>query len=174
VVEPVFAGGAGETLISSTAIRRAVREGRIAAAAAMLGRPYAIEGAVVRGRGIGKQLGYPTVNCVPENALVPPEGIYVTTATIGERPYPAATYIGRNPTFGGTTLVVETFLLDFAGEMSADRIEVAFHDRLRDDIRFASREALTAQIAKDVAAARAYHSDPCPVDNSPQKSRTLL
>lgn len=154
IVEPVFVG---EALISSTYIRQCVQEGRMRAAAEALGRAYSIVGRPVRGRGVGKQLGFPTVNMVPENAIIPPEGVYITTATIESSHYPAATYIGRNPTFGGTTLVVETYCLDVDREFAVATTEIAFHERLRPDMRFASPEELKQQIAKDVDAARRYH-----------------
>ncbi|MBI2345786.1 MAG: bifunctional riboflavin kinase/FAD synthetase [Deltaproteobacteria bacterium] len=156
VIEPVFDK---ETLISSTYIRQCLREGRIASATAALGRPHAIEGALVRGRGIGRQIGFPTANLLPDNALIPPDGVYITSVRLDNRTYPAATYIGRNPTFGGETQVIETYLLDFAGTIEAERMEIALHELLRGDVRFDSTDALRTQIEKDVAAARKYHTN---------------
>lgn len=155
VVEPVFVG---QVLVSSTYIRQCVAHGAMDDAALALGRPYALSGTVVSGHGLGRQLGFPTINIVPENALIPPEGVYVTSAQGGaDQPaIPAATYIGRRPTFGGTALVVETYLL--ADPVSTPHtLEVRFHTRLRGDVRFDTAEALKQQIAQDVAQARAWH-----------------
>lgn len=156
IIEPVFVG---DVLISSTYIRRCIASGNVAEAQSALGRPFALIGDIVRGHGIGQQLGFPTLNMMPHNELVPIEGVYVTSARLGSQPgilFPAATYIGRRPTFGGTAQVVETYLLE--GTPGAEtRMTVDFHHRLRGDIRFDTAEALRQQITDDVAAARTYH-----------------
>jgi riboflavin kinase / FMN adenylyltransferase len=157
IVEPLFVG---EVLISSSYLRKTVAAGRMTEATAGIGRPYGLEGTIVRGHGLGKALGFPTLNLMPKNALIPPSGVYVTTATLDAtraRTWPAATYIGSRPTFGGTAQVVETYLLSAPMDISATTMEVAFHKRLRGDVRFDSAEALQAQIASDVAQAQAFH-----------------
>lgn len=156
VVEPLFVK---EALVSSTYIRTCVTTGRLDDAAAALGRPYALSGSVVRGHGIGTQLGFPTLNMAPDNALIPPEGVYVTSVRLAADDatlHPASTYIGQRPTFGGTTRVVETFLLTTDPGQPAT-LEVLFHYRVRGDIRFDTPDALKTQIANDVQQAREFH-----------------
>lgn len=160
IVDPLFAG---DVLVSSTYVRQCVRQGHLEAAADALGRPFALEGELVRGRGVGRHIGFPTLNLVPDNELLPPEGVYISSARWDlddTRTYPSATYLGRNPTFGGTTLAVETYLLEDTPPESLERIEVALHRHLRGDIQFRSPEELKAQIAEDVAAARHFHGFP--------------
>lgn len=156
VVEPLFVE---EALVSSTYIRSCVISGRLAEAATALGRPYAVRGETVRGHGIGTQLGFPTLNMRPENPLIPPNGVYITSLralTDDTTAYPAATYIGHRPTFGGTTQVVETYLLTTDPGTPAT-IEVVFHQRVRGDLRFDTPNALKLQIANDVQVARTFH-----------------
>lgn len=161
IVAPVFVG---ELLVSSTYIRHCVTQGRMEEAAAGLSRPYCISGPLIRGRGVGKQLGFPTLNLVPDNPLLPPPGVYISsagwTATEHTATHPAATYIGTIPTFGGTTLVVETYLLTDPPPPDITQMTIAFHRQIRGDVRFDSADSLRLQIARDVAAARAYHQLP--------------
>jgi riboflavin kinase / FMN adenylyltransferase len=157
IVQPQLVG---EVLVSSTYIRRCIVQGHIEAATEALGRPFALEGELVRGRGVGRQLGFPTLNLVPHNELMPPEGVYITSAcwdTESNTDYPAATYIGRNPTFGGDALVVETYMLADEPPETLAHLEVRLHRRIRGDMTFRSAEALKNQIADDVNEARAFH-----------------
>jgi riboflavin kinase / FMN adenylyltransferase len=137
--------------VSSTAIRDAVREGDLAAAAAMLGRPFELDGTVVSGDQRGGTLGYPTANIAMDAQLVCPRyGIYAGEA-LGHR---AAVSIGTNPHYGGTERRIEPFLLDFDGDLYGRRLVVELWERLRDEAMFDSEAALIAQIAKDVQATR--------------------
>ena len=138
--------------VSSSAIRDAVREGDLAAAARMLGRPYELDGIVVAGDQRGGTLGYPTANIAMDPQLVCPRyGIYAGQA-LGHR---AAVSIGTNPHYGGTERRIEPYLLDFEGDLYGRRLVVELWERLRDEAVFDSEEALIGQIAKDVEATRA-------------------
>jgi len=138
--------------VSSSAIRDAVRDADLATAAAMLGRPFELDGVVVTGDQRGGTLGYPTANIAMDPLLVCPRyGIYAGEA-LGHR---AAISIGTNPHYGGTERRIEPFLLDFEGDLYGQRLVVELWERLRDEAVFASEEALVAQIALDVEATRA-------------------
>jgi riboflavin kinase / FMN adenylyltransferase len=138
--------------VSSTAIRDAVRDADLAGAAAMLGRPFELDGVVVTGDQRGGTLGYPTANIAMDPLLVCPRyGIYAGEA-LGHR---AAISIGTNPHYGGTERRIEPFLLDFDGDLYGKRLVVELWERLRDEAVFDSEEALVAQIARDVQATRA-------------------
>jgi riboflavin kinase/FMN adenylyltransferase len=137
--------------VSSTAIRAALAEGDVVGAAAMLGRPFELDGAVVAGHQRGGTLGFPTANLMlePDHAC-PRYGIYAGSA----RGHRAAVSIGTNPHYGGTERRVEPFLLDFEGDLYGQRLVVELWERLRDEAVFDSEDALVAQIAADVAATR--------------------
>ena len=141
--------------VSSTRIRKAIAAGDLAAATAMLGRPYALSAIVVRGRGVGRQLGYPTANFQPDNAVRPPYGVYAVRALCGGRLRDGILYHGRRPTFGrGHGPVFELHLFDWQARLYGRRVEVFLISRLRGDRRFAGPRALAAQIARDVLRAR--------------------
>jgi riboflavin kinase/FMN adenylyltransferase len=145
--------------ISSTAVRTLVESGEVSKACRMLGAPFALEGAVVKGQGIGAKQTVPTLNLAPENELLPPVGVYVTETWdegAGRR-WKSITNVGYRPTFDGQGLSVETFLLDpFKGE-TPDRIEVSFLRFVREERKFDSPELLRAQIMRDVAVAKRVH-----------------
>jgi len=143
---PLLAG------VSSSRIRELVREGDLPGAAALLGRPFELEGEVVYGDQRGGTLGFPTANISPDaHVLVPAYGIYVG-ATLGHR---VAASIGVNPHYGGSERRIEAFLLDFEGDLYGARLRLELWERLREERAFASEEELLAQIAADVEAARA-------------------
>ncbi len=138
--------------VSSTAIRDAVRDGALADGAAMLGRPFELDGTVVAGDQRGGTLGYPTANIAMDPQLLCPRyGIYAGEA-LG---YRAAVSIGTNPHYGGTERRIEPYLLDFEGDLYGRRLVVELWERLRDEEVFSSEDALVAQIARDVEATRA-------------------
>ena len=138
--------------VSSTAIRAALADGDVVAAATMLGRPFELDGVVVAGDQRGGTLGYPTANLRLETDLAcPGYGIYAGAA-LGHR---AAVSIGTNPHYGGTERRIEPYLLDFDGDLYGKRLVVELWERLRDEAVFASEEELVAQIATDVEATRA-------------------
>ena len=137
---------------SSSRIRELVREGDLPGAAALLGRPFELEGDVVYGDRRGGTLGFPTANLAPDpHALVPEYGIYAGEA-LGHR---VAASIGVNPHYGGSERRIEAFLLDFEGDLYGSRLRLELWERLREERAFASEEELVAQIAADVEAARA-------------------
>lgn len=149
---PLAARGA---VVSSTRIRNALRAGEAELAAALLGRPYAVRGTVVHGERRGRGLGYPTINIdtQPER-LLPKDGIYAMWVEVGGARHRAAASLGLRPTFGSGPRRLEAFLLDFSGELYGARVRASFVRRLRDELYFEGPEALAAQIAKDVEAAR--------------------
>jgi riboflavin kinase / FMN adenylyltransferase len=155
VVPPTTVDGAA---VSSTEIRAALQRGDVAAAARSLGRPYAIAGEVTSGAGRGRALGFPTANIAPDRSLLIARGVYLGQVHIEGRPHPAVVNVGVRPTFGETILAVEAHLLDFTGDLYGRRVRLDFLDRLRDEMRFPSVEALKEQVARDIAAARG--SDP--------------
>jgi riboflavin kinase/FMN adenylyltransferase len=137
--------------VSSTEIRRLLREGDVGEAAALLGRPAEVEGTVVAGDARGGTLGFPTANlAVPAELLVPAYGIYAGSA----RDLRAAVSIGTNPHYGGEERRVEAFLLDFEGDLYGERLVVELWERLREERAFGSEAELVAAIAADVEAAR--------------------
>ena len=142
-------------VVSSTRIRRLITEGRVDEAGALLGHHYTIEGPVVRGRQRGKGLGFPTANICSENELIPPGGVYATTAILNGVAYPSITNIGTRPTFeAGGENVIETHLLDFDRDVYGARIKLAFVQRLRDEKKFDAVDALVSQIEADRSTAR--------------------
>jgi riboflavin kinase / FMN adenylyltransferase len=142
--------------VSSTRIREMIRSGNLDAASQMLGRPYAICGKILEGDRIGRQLGFPTANLGAANLVLPPNGVYSATTRFRGRFYRAALNIGVRPTVASAPqLQVEAHLLDFAGELYGDELELEIGEKIRDEKRFGSRDELRAQIAKDVAAVRA-------------------
>jgi riboflavin kinase / FMN adenylyltransferase len=143
--------------VSSTAIRAALGEGYVVAAAEMLGRPFELDGVVVAGDQRGGTLGYPTANLKLEPDLaVPRYGIYAGEA-LGHR---AAVSIGTNPHYGGTERRIEPYLLDFDGDLYGKRLVVELWERLRDEAAFESEPELVAQIAADVEATRSARRPP--------------
>ncbi len=141
-------------IISATRIRHALREGRAAAAARMLGRPYEMVGTVVEGARRGRKLQFPTANLACENELIPAQGVYATWLRVDDRLLASVTNIGRRPTFDDEGLAVEAHVLDFDGDLYHRRVGLQFIERLREERRFASPEELVAQIQKDVARSR--------------------
>ena len=142
-------------VVSSTRIRNALRAGEAEIAAALLGRPYAVRGGVVRGEQRGRGLGYPTINIeTPPQRVLPKDGIYAMWIEVGGRRHRAAASLGLRPTFGSGPRRLEAFLLDFSGELYGAHVRASFVRRLRDELYFEGPEALAAQIARDVEEAR--------------------
>jgi riboflavin kinase / FMN adenylyltransferase len=155
-VEAVLHGG---ERISSSRIRRAIAEGDVSTAAEMLGRPYSISGTVARGDRMGKRLGWPTINVMPENKLVPADGVYAGRVHIPSYPatFDCVTNIGTRPTvYENYQRVVESHVLDFNANVYGKAVDLAFHKRLREERIFPTVMDLSAQIGRDVEAARDY------------------
>jgi riboflavin kinase / FMN adenylyltransferase len=144
--------------VSSTAVRQMIESGNVARAARFLERPFALEGRVVPGHGIGSKQTVPTLNLAPETEVLPGTGVYVTRTQDLEnsRAWASVTNVGYRPTFGGDTLSIETFLLDPLNGPPPERIRVEFLWRLRAEKKFPSPETLKAQILRDVQRAQAY------------------
>jgi riboflavin kinase/FMN adenylyltransferase len=141
--------------LHSSEVRRLVTAGDIEEANRLLGREYAMAGPVESGDKVGRQLGFPTANIgVEPNKLIPALGAYAGRARAAEGEFVAALSVGYRPTFGGTQLRVEAFLLDFEGDLYQKRIELSFVKYLHPDIRFPSPEDLVAQLKQDVADTR--------------------
>jgi riboflavin kinase / FMN adenylyltransferase len=145
----------GGRRISSTAIRHALTEGDLRWARKALGRPYRLTGRIVTGHGRGKPMGFPTANLEPATELlVPGPGIYAGYTLQAGQSYPSAISIGTNPTFGDNPLSVESFLLDFSGDLYGLPAEFEFVARIRDHVAFSGPEALSDAIAADVSEVR--------------------
>jgi riboflavin kinase/FMN adenylyltransferase len=145
--------------VSSSRAREAVAAGDVELAEILLGRPFDVDGTVVRGAGRGRDLGFPTANFEVAPKLVRPRrGVYAGRTRVGETWYRAAINVGVNPTFGGdeatTPVMVESYLLDFEGELHGTTLRVEFLKRLRDELKFDSVDDLLAQMALDVEATR--------------------
>lgn len=155
-VDVVEAVHAGDAAISSSSIRRALAEGRLADANRGLGRPYPITGTVIPGDGRGRELGFPTANLRVHGTdkLVPAEGIYACHATVPAGRYRGALHIGPRPTFPGADAAVEVFLLDFDGELYGCEIRLELVERLRPVAAFATADELAEQMRADVRRAR--------------------
>ena len=149
----------GGERISSTRIRRALGEGKTAEAAEMLGRPYSIAGTIARGDRMGQKLGWPTINVVSENKLLPSDGVYAARVYFPSYPatFDGVTNIGTRPTvYENYQRVVESHILDFKANVYGQRVELQFLKRLREERIFNSVMDLTAQIGRDVEATREY------------------
>jgi len=143
--------------VSSTRIRQAIRDGSLAAATRMLGRPYSVGGPVVEGRRLGRQLGFPTANIAFGEQLTPPDGVWAVRVALADgEARPGVANLGVRPTVDGTTRVLEVHLLDFSGDLYGREIEVEFVQFLRAEQRFAALNLLREQIAADAAAARRW------------------
>jgi riboflavin kinase/FMN adenylyltransferase len=145
-------------VVSSTRIRRLVTEGRMDEAGALLGHGYYLDGRVVEGRRRGREIGFPTANLATDNELVPPYGVYATTATIDGVVHAGLTNIGTRPTFDEAGTAIETHLLDFSGDLYGRPIRLTFVQRLRDERRFPDVDALKAQIEADERRAKRLFS----------------
>ena len=145
--------------VSSSKVRRLLADGKVNLARRLLGRPYGVEGPVERGAERGRGLGFPTANLHPRNRVIPRNGVYVTGTLIAGEWRRSITNVGLRPTFGGDSEPsVETFVMDWAGDLYGDVVRVRFLHRLRDERKFNSIEELTTQIQKDVQQAQNYFS----------------
>jgi riboflavin kinase / FMN adenylyltransferase len=151
VVPPLDVDGSP---VSSSAIRMALQRGDVGGAARMLGRPYFAVGVIVEGAGRGRTLGFATANIATERPLLIPPGVYACRLTLGDTIHGAVVNAGVRPTFGENVFTVEAHVLDFAGDLYGRRARLDFVAHLREERKFSGIDALKAQIAADVAAAR--------------------
>ena len=153
IVPPVTADG---VVVSSTAIRSALRDGKLDEARRMLGRPFALEGKIQSGTGQGRKLVVPTLNLATEQELLPKTGVYATEALIGGKIYRAATNVGVRPTFDGARTTIESHLFDFDETLTGGNLEIRFWSRLRDERRFSGPVELREQVLRDIDQAKEY------------------
>jgi riboflavin kinase/FMN adenylyltransferase len=140
--------------IGSTRIRELLQQGRVNLARRMLGRPYGVEGRVVRGAERGIKLGFPTANIQPHNRVIPRGGVYITAALIDQQWRRSVTNIGTRPTFDQSKdLSVETYVMNWSGDLYGDVVRVRFLHRLRDEKKFGSVADLKMQIEHDITRA---------------------
>ena len=143
--------------VSSSRIRALLLAGHVNLARRMLGRPYGVEGPVVRGAERGAQIGFPTANIQPHNRVIPRGGVYVTATLIEGQWFRSVTNIGSRPTFDdGQDQSIETHIMSWSGDLYGDVVRVRFLHRLRDERKFFSIEELKAQIGRDVLRAEDY------------------
>lgn len=157
-VDRIEAQEINDIAVSSTKIRNALKEGDIRLANQFLGRPYQITGRVTKGKGLGRQLGFRTANLTLEEAykLLPQNGVYAVTATINHKNVLGMMNIGTNPTVDGTHQHIEVHFFDFNQDLYGQSLQVYFHQKIRDEIKFADLEALKYQLKADEQTARKY------------------
>jgi riboflavin kinase/FMN adenylyltransferase len=157
---PVIVDG---DLVSSTRIRQAVRDGNMDEAAKLLGRPFSLSGTVIRGDGIGRQLGFPTANLQldTERFQLPARGVYRGACSWGGKEFLVALNVGYRPSVQGRELRVEAHLLDFEGDLYGEEVEVRLLEHLRGEETFSGRDTLTKAIAADIAKIRASATANC-------------
>ncbi len=147
-------------VVSCTSIRQLIEEGRMEECSKFLGRMYTIGGEVVVGNKLGRTIGFPTSNLIIDKTMVaPPNGVYTTVCTYNGVRYPSITNVGVKPTIGKYNKNVETHIFNFDRELYGKEIRVEFIKKTRDEHKFDSVEALSAQIKSDCIAAKAYHRE---------------
>ncbi|HEY1659268.1 MAG TPA: bifunctional riboflavin kinase/FAD synthetase [Candidatus Sulfotelmatobacter sp.] len=144
--------------VSSSHIRKLLGEGRVSRARHLLARPFCILGSPGRGRGYGSKYTVPTINLACYEEQIPRDGVYITSTRVGDERFDSVTNVGNRPTFGADSFAIESHLLNFhpIDLTPESEVEICFFDRLRDEIKFPSVEALREQIARDVKKARRY------------------
>jgi riboflavin kinase/FMN adenylyltransferase len=144
--------------VSSSQIRKLLRDGRVSRARHLLNRPFSILSTAGRGRGYGSKYTVPTINLTRYEEIVPQDGVYITRTRVGAECFDSVTNVGNRPTFGVELFAIETHLLNFHPiELTPEtEVEIYFMDRLREEIKFPSVDALREQIARDVRKARRY------------------
>jgi len=156
-VEAIGSVQLNDDRVSSSGVRRALAEGDMARAAALLGRPYTMDGQVAHGQKLGRQLGFATANLRIKHNPLPMTGVFaVAVDGLGPEPLPGVANLGIRPTVGGTRPLLEVHLFNFNRDIYGAHIAVRFLQKLRDEQRFPNFDALKAQIAADAAAARAF------------------
>ena len=155
VVDPVMVDG---QVVSSTLIREKIMEGDVEAVPALLGRAFTIRGVVIHGNEIGRTIGFPTCNIVVDETMASlPNGVYMTYCHVKGVRYCSITNVGNKPTVGSHAKNIETNIFDFAEDIYGEKITVEFIRKIRDEKKFDSLDALTAQIHSDSVKVRAYH-----------------
>jgi len=151
IVDPVVEGG---VRVSSSHIRKLIEQGRVREVFPLLGRCHFVSGRVVRGHQRGRQLGFPTANIAAQTEVLPLDGIYATLFQTDQREWSSVTNIGHNPTFGGAARTVESYLMDFEGDLYGQSVRLFFVERIREEKEFATAELLVEQMKQDVLSAQ--------------------
>ncbi len=152
VVPPVIMDG---QIVSSSLIRRLLEKGQVEIASRYLGRPYEIEGSVIRGESRGQSLGIPTANIITKNEILP-AGVFITETQVKGSFFPSVTNIGNRPTFEASDSSVETHLLNFQGDLYGLDIKIRFHRKIREEKKFSDPQGLRRQILQDIEKARQF------------------
>ncbi|MCX8064096.1 MAG: bifunctional riboflavin kinase/FAD synthetase [Candidatus Hydrogenedentes bacterium] len=143
--------------VSSSLIRELVLEGEMEEIPIFLGREYSIIGKVVKGKGIGKVLGFPTANIIPLNTAIPPHGVYVAKSILEDgSKYPSAVNIGIAPTIRKSDFAIESHLINFEGDLLNKEVEVIFYKRIRPEKKFSNKDELIKAIEQDVEIVKSY------------------
>ncbi len=156
VVAEIIVGGVP---VSSTVVRRSVLRGELSAAERLLGKRLSVLGRVVRGRTLGRKLGYRTANVEPLDQVIPPAGVYAVEVIVNRERHPGALNLGWRPTFSSQNLsspVLEAHILDFDKSIYDREVEIVFHRRIREERRFATPQDLARQIPLDIEAVKGY------------------
>lgn len=152
IIPPVTYKG---KIVSSTLIRSLLEKGDVKSAAKYIGRPFTVEGFVQHGKGIGKNLGFPTANVSLENELVlPPRGVYAVLVSWNNNIYKGVANLGTKPTFNGNDLVLEIHLFEFDDILYGEKLEVSFIQNLRSEVKFDKPEDLAKQVQRDLLSAK--------------------
>lgn len=155
IIPPVYVG---HEIVSSTAIRNSIKAGDIKKANRFLGRNFTIIGSVVKGKNRGRKLGFPTANIkLIDNYVLPKQGVYITNTIVDGEKLISLTNIGYNPTFNEDELKIETYILDFNGNLYGKTLQIQFIDFIRDDVKFNTAQELIEQIEKDVKYIKTYY-----------------
>jgi len=151
-IPPVTVHG---SVVSSSLIRNLLKKGDIDRANRLIGRPYEIEGTVIRGKSRGRRLGYPTANIHVRNDIAPP-GVFISSVEIGSKIFSSITHVGSKPTFNETEVMVETYIIEYNDSLYEKNLRVHFFKKIRDERKFETPEALSLQIKKDLENTLAY------------------
>lgn len=155
VICPVKIDG---TIVSSTLIREYISKGNIKMAQNLLGRPYKLRGIVIKGKQMGRKLGFPTANLlINSKKALPKPGVYITKTYINDKEYPSVTNVGYNPTFSQDEYNIETHIIDFEEDLYGQKISVQFEDYIRNEVKFNNLDELISKIGEDVDIAKKYH-----------------
>jgi riboflavin kinase/FMN adenylyltransferase len=170
VLDPILLDG---IRISSSRIRRLIEEGRVDEVRPMLGRYHFVSGRVVTGHRRGQTLGFPTANIASQTEVVPLNGIYATLIQLKNKQWQSVSSVGVNPTFGDGPRTVESFILDFDGDLYGELVKLSFMKRIRDEKKFVMVKDLVAQMHEDVSRAKAMFKELGLADKEDPESNSL-
>jgi riboflavin kinase/FMN adenylyltransferase len=170
VLDPILLDG---IRISSSRIRQLVEEGRVDEVRPMLGRYHFVSGRVVKGHRRGHSLGFPTANIASQTEVVPLNGIYATLIQLKNKQWLSVSSVGVNPTFGDGPRTLESFILDFKGDLYGELVKLSFVKRIRDEKKFVMVKDLVAQMHGDVSRAKAMFKELGLADQGDPESNSL-